>query len=157
MKVSQAIVLLIMVSIAAPVFADSHSAAVQLGPRPYYLIQDMEDSALKTDLEKCANGPFEKKDFSIGHRGTPMQFPEHTKESYVAAARMGAGILDCDVTFTKDKLIWSNSRPMARPFSWLTKVNLTWAPAMTRRAQSPWLMSPAALKGKHDPDFVQEI
>ena len=32
-----------------------------------------------------------------------MQFPEHTKESYVAAAKMGAGILECDVTFTKDR------------------------------------------------------
>jgi glycerophosphoryl diester phosphodiesterase len=32
-----------------------------------------------------------------------MQFPEHTRESYVAAARMGAGIVECDVTFTKDK------------------------------------------------------
>ncbi|MBM9510911.1 hypothetical protein JWH17_00785 [Desulfobulbus marinus] len=31
-----------------------------------------------------------------------MQFPEHTKESYEAAARMGAGIVECDVTFTKD-------------------------------------------------------
>src|SRR5690606_15657957 len=37
------------------------------------------------------------------HRGAPMQFPEHTKESYEAAARMGAGIVECDVTFTKDK------------------------------------------------------
>lgn len=42
-------------------------------------------------------------DFSIGHRGAPLQFPEHTKESYVAAARMGAGIIECDVTFTKDR------------------------------------------------------
>ena len=32
-----------------------------------------------------------------------MQFPEHTVESYTAAARMGAGIVECDVTFTKDK------------------------------------------------------
>ncbi|TNY08261.1 glycerophosphodiester phosphodiesterase family protein, partial [Escherichia coli] len=31
------------------------------------------------------------------------QFPEHTRESYEAAARMGAGIVECDVTFTKDK------------------------------------------------------
>ncbi len=30
-------------------------------------------------------------------------FPEHTKESYEAAARMGAGVVECDVTFTKDK------------------------------------------------------
>jgi glycerophosphoryl diester phosphodiesterase len=32
-----------------------------------------------------------------------MMFPEHTQESYEAAARMGAGIVECDVTFTKDK------------------------------------------------------
>ncbi|NVK41864.1 MAG: glycerophosphodiester phosphodiesterase [Oceanospirillaceae bacterium] len=31
-----------------------------------------------------------------------MQFPEHTVESNRAAARMGAGILECDVTFTQD-------------------------------------------------------
>ena len=48
-------------------------------------------------------GPFRESDFSIGHRGAPLQFPEHTKESYEAAARMGAGILECDVTFTKDR------------------------------------------------------
>jgi glycerophosphoryl diester phosphodiesterase len=40
--------------------------------------------------------------FSIGHRGAALQFPEHTRESYEAGARMGAGILECDVTFTKD-------------------------------------------------------
>lgn len=77
--------------------------AVQLGPRPFYLVEDMEESGLKRELEQCANGPFFKTDFSIGHRGAPLQFPEHTKESYEAAARMGAGILECDVTFTKDK------------------------------------------------------
>lgn len=32
-----------------------------------------------------------------------MQFPEHTLESYQAALRMGAGIVECDVTFTKDR------------------------------------------------------
>ena len=32
-----------------------------------------------------------------------MQFPEHSEESYEAAARMGAGIVECDVTFTKDR------------------------------------------------------
>jgi glycerophosphoryl diester phosphodiesterase len=31
-----------------------------------------------------------------------LQFPEHTKESYEAGARQGAGIVECDVTFTKD-------------------------------------------------------
>jgi glycerophosphoryl diester phosphodiesterase len=78
-------------------------STIQLGPRPFYLVNDMEDSELKSKLLSCANGPFKKSDFSIGHRGAAMQFPEHTKESYIAAARMGAGILECDVTFTQDR------------------------------------------------------
>ncbi|WP_372857483.1 glycerophosphodiester phosphodiesterase family protein [Pseudoalteromonas sp.] len=76
---------------------------IQLGTRPDYLIDDMADSALKTQLASCKEGPFYRTDFSIGHRGAPMQYPEHTKESYIAAARMGAGIVECDVTFTNDK------------------------------------------------------
>jgi glycerophosphoryl diester phosphodiesterase len=63
----------------------------------------MDDSKLKHKLQRCSEGPFKRSDFSIGHRGAGLQFPEHTKESYLAAARMGAGILECDVTFTKDK------------------------------------------------------
>ncbi len=84
---------------------ESRGPVVQLGPRPYFLVDDMSPSPLKTQLQACAakRKRFEPTDFSIGHRGAPMQFPEHTKESYVAAARMGAGILECDVTFTKDK------------------------------------------------------
>ncbi len=76
-------------------------AAVHLGPRPFYLVDRLEDGPLKERLSQC-QGPFAPVDFSIGHRGAPMQFPEHTVESYRAAARMGAGILECDVTFTKD-------------------------------------------------------
>ena len=77
--------------------------AVLLGPRPPYLVDDMDESELQAMLRRCAAGPFERTDFSIGHRGAPLQFPEHTEESYRAAARMGAGILECDVTFTKDR------------------------------------------------------
>lgn len=75
---------------------------VSLGPRPYYLVEQMESGKLKRQLQSCGKGPFRKTLFSIGHRGAPLQFPEHTKESYVAAARMGAGIVECDVAFTKD-------------------------------------------------------
>jgi len=82
---------------------DGPPARIQLGPRPFFLVNDMEDSSLKRELLRCANGPFKKTDFSIGHRGAALQFPEHTRESYEAGARMGAGILECDVTFTKDK------------------------------------------------------
>ena len=77
---------------------------VQLGPRPFFLVDDMVDSPLKRELQQCARrGEFTPRDFSIGHRGAAMQFPEHTVESYTAAARMGAGVVECDVTFTKDK------------------------------------------------------
>ena len=57
----------------------------------------------QTSLKQCSEIPLRKTEFSIGHRGAALQLPEHTKESYEAAARMGAGIVECDVTFTKDK------------------------------------------------------
>jgi glycerophosphoryl diester phosphodiesterase len=78
------------------------SNKVQLGPRPFYLVNDMQPGALKNKLLSCGKRNFKKTDFSIGHRGAPLQFPEHTKESYLAAAHQGAGIIECDVTFTSD-------------------------------------------------------
>lgn len=82
---------------------EGRNAGVQVGPRPYYLIDKMSDGPLKRKLERCSSGPFYRTDFSIGHRGgAPLQFPEHTRESHEAGARMGAGILECDVTFTRD-------------------------------------------------------
>ncbi|MGR3490477.1 MAG: glycerophosphodiester phosphodiesterase family protein [Shimia sp.] len=88
--------------VAAPVLAQSVDH-VDYGPRPLYLVDRMEDGPLKTQLQACAGQTATPSDFSIGHRGAPMQFPEHTVESNVAAARMGAGILECDVTFTEDQ------------------------------------------------------
>jgi glycerophosphoryl diester phosphodiesterase len=76
---------------------------VDVGPRPHFLVDEMAASPLKARLAACADKPVRQTEFSIGHRGAPMQFPEHTRESYVAAARMGAGIVECDVTFTRDK------------------------------------------------------
>lgn len=83
----------------------NRTTLVQLGPRPFFLVQDMDESVLKRKLTSCQKGSFKKSDFSIGHRGAGLQFPEHTKESYEAAARMGAGIVECDVTFTKDRAL----------------------------------------------------
>jgi glycerophosphoryl diester phosphodiesterase len=78
--------------------------SVQLGPRPFFLVNDMRHGPLKQRLQACAKREsFQPSQFSIGHRGAALQFPEHTKESYEAAARTGAGIVECDVTFTKDK------------------------------------------------------
>ena len=84
-------------------FKSLKQTPVELGPRPFYLVEDMDDGQLKQALQQCKKGPFFPAKFSIGHRGAPVQFPEHTKESYQAAAKMGAGIIECDVTFTKDK------------------------------------------------------
>ncbi|EWC45914.1 hypothetical protein DRE_04921 [Drechslerella stenobrocha 248] len=77
---------------------------VAMDPRPYYLVDSMSPSGLKSALERCANGPFHITDFSIGHRGgATLQIPEATVENTIAGARMGAGILECDVAFTKDR------------------------------------------------------
>ncbi len=83
----------------------SIAASVQLGPRPFFLADDLTPGPLRQTLQQCAakTTHYRAAEFSIGHRGAPMQFPEHTRESYIAAARMGAGVLECDVAFTKDK------------------------------------------------------
>jgi glycerophosphoryl diester phosphodiesterase len=89
--------------ISAALAGAAPAAEIELGPRPAFLIDKMADGALKEELLACAGKPVSKTLFSIGHRGAPLQFPEHTVESNIAAAKQGAGILECDVTFTKDK------------------------------------------------------
>jgi glycerophosphoryl diester phosphodiesterase len=85
--------------------ADAQAAGPQahVGARPMFLVDTMKDGPLKQRLQSCENGPFQVSDFSIGHRGAPLQYPEHSEQSYRAAARMGAGIIECDVAFTKDR------------------------------------------------------
>ncbi|MDT3294795.1 glycerophosphodiester phosphodiesterase family protein [Shewanella sp. SP2S2-6] len=83
----------------------SKPVPAQVGERPLFLVRQMQDSALKTRLEQCTTDNFYRSEFSIGHRGAAMQFPEHTKESYQAAIDSGAGIVECDVTFTADKAL----------------------------------------------------
>lgn len=100
-------VITVLCALAPSVHAHHEGRAntlVQLGPRPFYLVDKMSDGDLKETLARCAarTKKYRHSDFSIGHRGAALQFPEHTQESYVAARRMGAGILECDVTFTKD-------------------------------------------------------
>ncbi len=83
---------------------DRTDAVVELGPRPFYLVDKLKDGPLKTRLEQGAKGPFHQTAFAIGHRGgATLQFPEHTRQDHEAGARMGAGILECDVTFTSDR------------------------------------------------------
>jgi glycerophosphoryl diester phosphodiesterase len=103
--VMRCLVSVLLFGLVAPLPAMAQAVApaqAQLGPRPFYLVDKMEDGPLKARLAACT-GPFHKTDFSIAHRGAPLQFPEHSAESYRAAARMGAGVIECDVTFTKDR------------------------------------------------------
>jgi glycerophosphoryl diester phosphodiesterase len=72
-------------------------------PRPVALVAGLEDGPLKRELAACTDDPVRRTTFSFGHRGAPLHYPEHTRESYVAAAAMGAGVIECDVTFTRDK------------------------------------------------------
>lgn len=80
-------------------------ATISYGPRPFYLLDAMEPGPLKSRLETCRGQEPRRSRFSIGHRGAPLQFPEHTLESFRAAAVMGAGRMECDVTFTKDRAL----------------------------------------------------
>ncbi|KAK6815220.1 hypothetical protein RU639_008544 [Aspergillus parasiticus] len=96
---------------AAPSFSRRGAAShkpnvtnIQVGPRPYFLVDDMDEGPLKSKLESCAETPIRHApQFSIAHRGGPLQIPEHSRQGMMAAARMGAGIIECDVAFTKDR------------------------------------------------------
>ncbi len=89
----------LLISISLPVVAQN----TQYGVRPFYLIDAMKEGPLKSKLKSCSSNTPDRTSFSIAHRGAPLQFPEHTVQSNKAAALMGAGIFECDVTFTKDK------------------------------------------------------
>ncbi|MCC5900690.1 MAG: glycerophosphodiester phosphodiesterase [Halomonas sp.] len=88
----------------------SAAKQVTLGPRPLFLVNDMStdndhERALKSSLLTCAaeHTQWQRSPLTIGHRGAPLQFPEHTLESYIAGAQGGAGIMECDVAFTADE------------------------------------------------------
>lgn len=67
------------------------------------LVSLLPDSPLKTQLGGCDATHLAPSALSISHRGAPLQFAEHTREGYLAAASQGAGAIECDVTFTSDR------------------------------------------------------
>lgn len=101
-----------LIGVAALLSIGQVAAAQETGPaeiglsygqRPAYLIDKLEAGELKDKLMSCTGQEPQASKFSIGHRGAPLMFPEHTVESNRAAARQGAGVLECDVTFTADE------------------------------------------------------
>ncbi|OAX78603.1 hypothetical protein ACJ72_07086 [Emergomyces africanus] len=115
---------------------------IQIGPRPFYLVDQMDDSSLKKKLETCKERRNIPSDFSISHRGAPLQFPEHTEESWLAAAREGAGIIECDVAFTKDlQLVCRHSQCDLH-----TTTNILTVPELASKCTKPF--TPASADGK---------
>ena len=130
---------LMSLTLIAPAAAQNPLREAQIGPRPFYLVDKMKDGPLKQKLQQCT-GPFHKSDFSIGHRGAALQFPEHTKESYSAAARMGAGVIECDVTFTKDRqLVCRHSQCDLH-----TTTNILSLPALAAKCTMPFVQADPA-------------
>lgn len=120
----------------ATIVSAQTSELISLGTRPYYLVDEMKASDLKDKLELCANSmtSFDRSDFSIGHRGACMMYPEHTVESYKAAAIQGAGIIECDVTFTKDlELICRHSQCDLH-----TTTDVVTRPELNAKCTIPW-------------------
>jgi glycerophosphoryl diester phosphodiesterase len=79
---------------------------IVVGVRPGFLVDDMDAGSLKDKLQECLESPDPLKAslLSVAHRGGgTLQMPEHSLQSNMAGARMGAGILECDVAFTKDR------------------------------------------------------
>lgn len=79
---------------------------IDLGPRPGFLVDDMDEGYLKEELQECLNSetPWKTSTWSVAHRGGgTLMIPEHSLESNMAGARMGSGILECDTAFTKDR------------------------------------------------------
>ena len=118
----------------------SKPVPAQVGERPLFLVRQMQDSTLQTRLEQCTTDNFYRSEFSIGHRGAPMQFPEHTKESYQAAIDSGAGIVECDVTFTADKaLVCRHSQ-----CDLASTTNILAVPELANKCSSPFTPADAA-------------
>lgn len=53
-------------------YGQKDGGSIQLGPRPFYLIEGMDEGPLKHRLMQCKDGPFRRTDFSIGHRGAAL-------------------------------------------------------------------------------------
>lgn len=78
---------------------------IELGDRPAQLIAQLPSGELQSKLNSCSALTASRSNFSISHRGAPFQYPEHTREGYIAAVNSGAGIVECDVTFTNDQAL----------------------------------------------------
>jgi glycerophosphoryl diester phosphodiesterase len=70
--------LLVMTTVLAELslFASHADENVQLGPRPFFLIDDMEESPLKTKPQQCSKGHSIKPNFQLVIVAPPYNFQE---------------------------------------------------------------------------------
>lgn len=112
---------------------------IELGPRPYFLVESLSAGPLKSKLKSCTEKEMKPSTWSIGHRGGgTLQIPEESRESIMAGSRMGAGIQECDVTFTKDRgLVCRHSQCDLH-----TTTNIVNVPELNAKCKTPF--QPAA-------------
>jgi len=116
------------------------------GTRFDALLADMDDDPaqqqLRQRLQACTKQPARPHPLAIGHRGAPLRFPEHSRESYIAAAALGAGRIECDVWFTADgELVCRHS---ACDLHSTTNILLTPLAAKCASPFSPALLAPGS-------------
>jgi glycerophosphoryl diester phosphodiesterase len=113
------------------------SINVQPGPRPFYLVERIQAHS----SPGCNHAPKVRSIPPTSPSPTaaaPLQFPEHTKESWRTATGVGAGIIECDVTFTKDQqLVCRHSRCDLH-----TTTNILTIPGLAAKCTKPF--QPAA-------------
>ncbi|KAK3390707.1 PLC-like phosphodiesterase [Podospora didyma] len=96
----------------------------------------MEEGPLKKQLASCSEKDIKPSSWSIGHRGGgTLQFPEETYESIMAGSRMGAGIQECDVAFTKDKQLVCRHAQCDLHFT----TNIVTIPALNAKCTQPFV------------------
>jgi glycerophosphoryl diester phosphodiesterase len=98
---------LLLFALAAVTQAAQTTPAIDLQDRVPYLVRSMPAGPLRARLQGCIGraDALARNSFSIGHRGAPFGYPEHTIEGYRAAAAQGAGGIECDATPTKDGVL----------------------------------------------------
>ncbi len=129
----------------SPAAHAQEAVPIEVGVRPLYLIHKMAESPLKQKLLSCAGQPVVRTAFSIGHRGAPLQFPEHTVESNLAAAWQGAGVLECDVAFTADKeLVCRHAQNDLHTTTNILETELAAVLHLSRSLPRQWTHRPAA-------------
>lgn len=108
---------------------------IELGPRPYFLVDSLAPGPLKAKLSSCTEREMKPSAWSIGHRGGgTLLIPEESRESILAGARMGAGIQECDVSFTRDReLVCRHSQCDLH-----TTTNIVTIPELNAKCKTPF-------------------